>query len=76
MRETSDSLYVLAWYWALAGNKTTTLDHLRRCLDRGGLSASPDIDRLAADPEFASMYADPGFQGLLAEARRRVADHR
>jgi len=72
IRETNGSLYALAAFRALAGDKPAALDLLRRALDRGGFTTAPDIDDLAADSDFASLHADPGFQAILAEARKRL----
>ncbi|HYV84351.1 MAG TPA: protein kinase [Patescibacteria group bacterium] len=72
LRETNSSLYALAAYSALAGDRTAALDLLRRSFDQGGFTAPRDIDGLAADPDFASLSADPAFQAVLSEARKRL----
>jgi hypothetical protein len=57
-----------ARYWALQGDRSKALQHLRKALDMGYADVEfwqeHDLDTLRSDPE---------FQEIAAEVKRRVA---
>ncbi len=60
-------LYNLACYYAVAGQRTEAIRHLRSGLDLGMA-----IMWIRDDPDLVSLHGDPEFESIVAEVQRRV----
>ena len=61
------SMYHLARYYALAGDRVEALRLLRRSVELG----SYRDEVIANDPDLASLHGDPEFETIVAEVKKR-----